>query len=980
MANASIYGFILESKAYVEEIKAEGHIYRHEQTGARLLHIPCEDNNKVFAVLFATPPQDDSGVAHILEHSIMGGSEKYPLREPFVTLLKGSMSTFLNAVTLPDTTMFPFASQNEKDFFNLLDVYLDAVFHPMIYHEPLIFRQEGWHYEIDEEGKVFYNGIVLNEMKGVMSDPDEIIAEAARKLLLDNVYQFNSGGNPQAITDLSQEQFLDFHRTFYRPSNALFYLYGNADLEKVLAKLDGDYLAAFDKGLKAAPVPPATPLDRPQYLKMGYPAQDGFGFAGTDFVLGPASDMLSNMAAQVITTALFDLESSPVRRRLIESGACRNVMASATDNVSNGFLSVLLINTGIEEPQEVEACLLSFIREALAPVLEPERHSDRIGREARAKIDQLFEAALNSLAFALKEGDTGSMPKGLVYAFQSLPAWANGEDPLNRLRYNEHLEALKGELASGALYRRIRPLILDNQHRATVVLVPDAEAEKRLAMAEAQKVEARWNALSEEAQAAELTANEALLLRQSTPDAPDIIALLPKVGLEDLERKNHFRDVACETVPYGEKDTFRLLHYDIFTSGISYVTLHFPLSNIAAEDLFPLSILSDCLGQMNTKRHNYMDLTNRILAQTGGIGSNLSFYPDERYLNVGVHVMNDQIQHGFSLLQEILLTTQFDDTDRLENLLMMTLSRMQMGLIGSGHRYAIGRVGSRFNREVKAEDLTSGIEYYGMLYHLLGTYEEQKQNLAAHLQELLKQIVNRQGLTVSLIGDAESKALWLDALKKGLVEFPDFTTRKIPFELDLAGRNEAFLIPSQVHYVAQGGNLKKVLPQYEFNGCDYVLQALLNKDFLWNELRIKGGAYDVGTSMSRNGNLIFNSHRDPNCKATLDVFSRIPDYLKTLELSHEELENYIIGTVAGFDMPMSPFTEGSNAIGRFFRGISLEQLQKEREQAMSVTVSDLRKMADPIRELLQQNAFCVLGGEEGIRPDEAIFEDIRPLL
>lgn len=963
----SRYGFIPVSSEYVEEIKAEGHLYRHEKTGAELLHIPCEDNNKVFAVMFATHPQDDSGVAHILEHSVLSGSDKYPLREPFVTLMKTSINTFLNAMTFSDQTVYPFASQNEKDFMNLMDVYLDAVFHPIIYKDPLIFRQEGWHYEEDENGKVFYNGVVFNEMKGAMSSPSDLISESARKLLYDNIYANNSGGDPKAITDLSYEAFLDFHRTYYHPSNARFYLYGNMELDPVLKKINDEYIGGYEASVKADPVPLTTPQKQPRYLSVGFPSQDGSGFAGLQYVLGDSTDLVSNMAMNVISTALFGLESSPVRRSLLESGICQDLQAQADDLQRNAALGILLAGTRERDPEKIEKALL----DAMALALKEEN---------RELMDEVFEAALNNLAFTLREGETGGMPKGLIYAFQLLSS-VNGGNPFDHLRYEPLLAAVQEEHKSGALYERIRKSLLENPHRATVVLVSDNSVGARMMAEEEAKVTARWSALSEEQREAERAANKALALRQATPDSPETLALMPALELSDIDKKNRFRDVKEDSLVLAEgREPLKLLHYDSFTSGIGYIGLHFPLEACSVDDLFALSVLSELLGQVDTEKRSYMQLTNAILSRTGGFSAGISVFPGRRFLSVQLKVLRDQLDDGLELMKEILTESRFDDAGHIMENLMMNFSRLQMDFIGSGNRYAAERVVSRFSEEAKAESATGGLDYYAALNALMSDYENSAADFGALLSELLKKVVNTKGLILSFIGEEADKELFKEKAAPALADLPCSEQPRGDWSFEFGTENEAFIMPSQVQYVAMGGSYKAADPEQRFTGTFLVLNALLNKDYLWNQARVKGGAYGAGSAIDRSGSMVFTSYRDPNCGATLEVFKGIPAYLRSLELSPEELSGYIIGTTAAFDTPFSPAREGNNAINRYFKGITLEQLQRERDEVLSTRVEDLRAQADLVEKVLAQNAYSVLGGAEGIRPDEKRFDVVQPIM
>lgn len=959
--------FELLRQERIDELNFNAEIYRHRATGAELLYIPCEDRNKVFTAAFATHPEDDSGVAHIIEHSVLSGSEKYPLREPFVTLMKGSLNTFLNAMTFPDKTLYPFASQNTEDFFNLMNVYLDAVFNPIIYREPLILRQEGWHFELDEKGEPYFTGVVYNEMKGAMSGPTEIISEAERKCLYDNLYRHNSGGNPEAIPTLTDEAFLAFHRRFYHPSNCKFYLYGDVDAERACTLID-DYIKSYERSTPAPAVPLTSKLNKAQYQTIPYASQDGSGFAGLSLVCDSNDDAVKNMLLSVAANALFGLESSPARRILLESGLCQDLMANYDDAQVNGSLSVVLAGTREQDPKVIEKAILEAIEASLTP-----------------ELDAAAQAALNGLAFTLMEGESGNYPKGLVYGFNALLTWANGLDPIERLRYKERLEQTRRDLADGRLKDLIRQYFLENQHRCTTVLVADEGVQLRMAEAERERAKKAWAELPAERRAAIPAENEALIKRQTTPDSPETLALLPAVHLQDIERQNKLRDCSASRERFaladGSVSENELLYFPTQLQDISYLTLNFPLKDFAEEDLFSLSILTDLLGSVDTARRSYADLTNLALSETGGISCGLSYFPDRQFMTVNLKVLTEKIDQGLEILHEVLRESRFDDHDRLGELLMMGVSRMQMDIIGSGSRYAAEEVAARFDREARAASIVGGFSYFASLLQLLQSEPETVEHFSAYLAEALARIVRREGLVISLCASEASKSKVLAALPKFLSNLPqgDNLGHNIEIHPENHG-NPAYIMPSQVQYVAMGGPLNKEGESFRFKGQYHVLNSLLSKDYLWNAIRVRGGAYGASAAINRQGNFLLSSYRDPNCAATIENYKKIPDYLRQLEVSPAEMEGYIIGSMATFDQPYSDARQAQSAFSRYFKGISLAELQKEREELLNCKVEDLRAMAEEIEAALAHNAYCVFGGEAKIREDEAIFDGVQQIM
>lgn len=965
-----LYGFKKIDSQYIKELEAEAFIYQHERLGAKLLHIPNHDNNKVFTIEFVTLPKDDTGVAHILEHSVLAGSEKFPLKEPFVNLLKSSLNTFLNAMTMSDKTIYPLASLNEKDFLNILDVYLDAVFSPNIKYDPLILKQEGWRIEqfSADEDPVF-NGVVYNEMKGALASPDEKLNLLSRKLLFDNTYQYESGGDPRSIIDLTEKDFLDFYDANYHPSNCYIYLYGNMPAEPVFKALEEkfkNYEPRFDLPQNIS----TSKLKQPQYLESTYAgADDDLNYAQIQLVYpkNKAEETSENeYALQIAINALFNLESSIIRQNIVEKGIAQDIYAYSNSNTFDLDLSIVLVGVQSDiKPEELERIVWQELSDAL-------KDNQKSG----------YLASLNSLSFALREGDSQSLPLGLIHGLNALIQWPYGISPYESLSYEEILKNLAKRIEENSISLLLEEYVIHNPHRATVLIKPDEKVANEALIIENNKLRAMYDSLNSQEKEKNIEMNLALRQKQETPDSKEALASLPVLAISDLEESKSFQVVLEDKLQASDGKIFPVITYMGKSRGISYLNYQFDLNEISQAELFDLSLFQILLGMVKTEHYSYPDLTNAILSRTGGISSSLVYNQNKKYFNIRTKVLENQIEQGIDLIEEILLRSDFlNSKDRVYQLLYMIFSRFQMSLADNGMDIAKKRLASYFNDQGMFNEVTSGIIFYQNLKQLLQTWDQVGDDFIEKLQNMSNRIFKQNYFSLFYAGENDLYEKVKTPLLHSLETFP-FSEKLVPAEIwnfDLINKKEAFIIPAEIQYNLSGYNLKNLISDWKFDGRIHVLRQILNTDYLWSQVRVRGGAYGAGFSIERNGNLFCSSYRDPQCNKTFQAYKNIPAYLRNLNIDSEEWTSYIIGTFAALDQPLSFPAEARRARIWYDQNINSEQLQNERNQALNATLEDIKSFADIIEKALEPEYYCSLGSENKLKQDQALFKDLKVL-
>ncbi|MCL2303916.1 MAG: insulinase family protein [Planctomycetaceae bacterium] len=961
------HGFKLLWVQDVEEVKSKAYMFEHVKSGAPLLYLSCEDDNKVFSITFRTPPTDDTGISHIMEHSVLCGSEKFPSKEPFVDLLKGSLQTFLNAFTASDRTIYPVASRNDKDFRNLMNVYLDAVFFPNVVKTPEILMQEGWHYEVDEEtGDLAYNGIVYNEMKGAFSSPQGMLYRVVSQCLYpDGTYGKESGGDPKAIPDLTQEMFIEFHKKFYHPSNSLIYLYGNGNIDEHLAFIDKEYLSRFDKqtvdanivlqGAFSAPkefieeysVDPDDPIEDKTFLTMNY-------------LIGNSPDAEMHYAMNLLSYILVDSQASPLRRALLDAGLGKDVEGSWDNSILQPCFSVVVKNSNPDRQQEFVDVVEKTLRQIVEKGFDP----------------KLVEGAINRTEFSLREFQISGFPKGLAVNMQLLDSWAYGADPLMYLRFEPILKKIKEEVPNRYFEKLVQKVLLDNTSRALVVMKPKQGLDEEKNEQVRQKLaEIKQSFTPEQLEQIKET-QVALLERQAAPDKPEDVAKIPTLQREDIDPKAE--EFPCRELTIAET---KFLNHDVATTGIVYLSVFFDADSIPEELIPYASILSDVIGRVDTENYTYADLTSEIDIHTGGIGTGFSpisskdsldvFYPKFTF---GTKTMIPKLDKGLDLILEMMLTSKFDDPARLKEIIQENRVGMEQRLISSGNVFAQMRAASYFSPVVAYRERIGGLTYYQFLADLEKNFDARSQELSEKLQKTAKLLFNRNAMLVSVtVSEPEFKTLESNfgafANKVSAFEYV-----KKPFVFQPEQRNEAVVIPSQVQYVAKAADFKAVGGVY--SGKMNVLSNVLRTGYLWNNIRVQGGAYGSGFTVDRTGLFSFMSYRDPHLQRTVDVFDGTAKFVEMLEMSDLDLTKAIIATSGSMDRPTTPAEKGARAATRYIVGISQAEIQRERDEVLATTALELRGFGEILDKAMKQNNICVFGNENKINESKPLFKNV----
>ena len=958
------HGFELLEEKKIDEVNSIGRLFYHIKSGAKLLHLENEDSNKVFSISFRTPPMDNTGLPHILEHAVLCGSEKFPLKDPFIELAKGSLNTYLNAMTFSDKTMYPIASQNDKDFINLMDVYLDAVLNPNIYNGPESFMQEGWHYELNNPDETLsIKGVVYNEMKGAFSSPEQILfGKIEESLFPDTIYRFESGGDPEAIPELTYEQFLNFHKTYYHPSNSYIYLYGNGDVIEYLRFMDEEYLNKFDKIQVNSSISIQEPFNQPKEIEEVYSIsvdeeEEDKTFISQNYVVGQSKDPENVLAFTILNYLLLSSPAAPLKKALIEANVGKDVFGSFDNSIMQPTFSIIVKNTNVESKE----LFLKTVKDTLENLV------------ANGIDKKQIEAAINIHEFKLREADYGNRPKGLVYNIKAMNTWLYDEEPWGQLEYENSLKNIKSALETNYFERLIQDEILNNTHSSLLILKPQKGLANEKELKEKRRLSEYKEQLSQDRINEIIKQNENLEKYQNKVETDETLLSIPLLNREDIKK-----DV--EEIPLLnliEKDV-SILHHPDNTNGITYINLFFDTKSVPQE-LIPYTVLlSSLLGKVRTEKHNYEELSNLININTGGIYSKIETYSfkhsHKEYLPKFIirgSALSSNISSLFDLLKELITETKLDEVNRIKELISETKSRLEMNIFDQGHVMAARRVSSYFSAVGKYMEITHGIEYYTFVSDLASKFNEDKEVVLENLLRVFKLIFNKNNLLISVTADKNDFETIREDLVSLIEELPKDKLEEYTYSFELAPKNEGLLTPGNVQYVAKGYNFKDL--GYEYSGNMQVLKTIVSLDYLWNKVRVAGGAYGALANFSKNGNVVFSSYRDPNLKETLNVYDNMFKYIKDLNIDEREMRKYIIGTISNMDTPLSPFMKGDRATTHYISGITLEERQSERNQVLSTTVDDIRKYSDLLNEAMKENYLCVLGNEDKIKENEKQF-------
>lgn len=986
---------ILEERE-LSDINSRGYIIRHKKSGARIAVISNDDDNKVFYIGFRTPPEDATGVPHIIEHTVLCGSEKYPVKDPFVELVKGSLNTFLNAITYPEKTIYPIASCNKKDFQNLMSVYMDAVFHPNIYKYQEIFKQEGWHYELeDKDAPVTINGVVYNEMKGAYSSPDDVLqTEILKSLFPDNTYSCNSGGDPDCIPELTYEDYLDFHKKYYHPCNSYIYLYGDMDIAEKLQWMDEEYLSKYEEIELDSTIKLQKAFDAPVEVQTKYSiasneTEEDNTYLSYNLVVGTALDKKLYQAFDILDYALLGAPGAPLKKALIDAGIGKDIVGGYDSGILQPTFSVIAKNANAADKER----FLSIIRSVLEEQVEK-------GINKKALL-----AGINSMEFRFREADFGQFPKGLLYGIQCLDSWLFDDmQPFMHLEAIDTYRFLKEQVESDYFEKLIQKYFLDNTHASVVIIEPEKGLNAKKDAELEQKLAAYKASLTEE-QIEQLIADTAHLKEyQEEPSAKEDLEKIPMLKREDMRREAApLYNKVIET----EGTTF--VHHEMFAGGIDYLTLIFDIKDISPEELPYLGILKAVLGYVDTEHYSYADLANEINIHTGGIGSSIGVYPNvhkrdemEVTYEVRTKVLADKLADAVNLIEEIILTSKLDDEKRLYEILAQLKSRLQVALSSSGHSVASTRAMSYFSRAAYYQDATSGIRCFKVIEDYEAHFEEKKDALIQKLTGLVQQIFAADRLMVSITceekhykkveqeilalrgklpigeGDAASAVSGQRPEEPGQTAVqPTGKCKRVLPEIALCKKNEGFMDASQVQYVARAGNFAE--HGFAYHGALKILKVIMGYDYLWINIRVKGGAYGCMNGYMRNGDTYFVSYRDPNLSATNQIYDGIPEYLEGFSADERDMTKYIIGTISDMDTPLNPSAKGARSMTAYLQQMTFEDIQKERNQVIDATAEDICGLKDMLAAVLADQCICVIGNEDALKTEKTLGLELAPL-
>lgn len=956
----------------VEDVQSDGFILRHKKSGARIAILSNNDDNKVFYIGFRTPPEDETGVPHIIEHTTLCGSKKFPVKDPFIELAKGSLNTFLNAMTYPDKTVYPVASCNDQDFKNLMDVYLDAVFNPNITKYEDIFKQEGWHYELtgkDDELKI--NGVVYNEMKGAYSSPDEVLSsQIYRSLFPDNTYSKDSGGNPEYIPKLTYEAYLDFYHKYYHPSNSYIYLYGDMDVVERLEWLDKEYLSQYDYKKVNSEINKQPAFDEIKNVEAQYSitmddSQENKTYLSYNRVVGDTLDEMLYQAFDVLDYALVSSPGAPVKQALIDAGIGDDVYGSYDAGILQPVFSFVAKNANASQADEFESIIENTLKEVV---------KTGINKEA-------LLAGINSSEFKFREADFGQFPKGLLFGLNCLDSWLFDDmKPFIHLECLDTFAKLRRAVDTDYFEKLIQEYLLDNTHGSSVTVKPKRGLGNEREEALAKELSDYKASLSDEEIDKLIEETEHLKKYQEEPSSDEDLRKLPMLTRADMKK---------EAMPFSNiEDTLsdvKVVRHDIESNGIDYISFLFDAGDFAQSELGYLGFFTNALGLVSTENYSYTDLANATNIYTGGISTGTASHPDIKDRNnfvfkfeVKLKVLEKNLDKALELMEQMLLSSDFTDTKRLGEIVAQIKARLQANLSSSGHLVAAMRSMSSFSRYALYQDELKGIAFYRSICRIEKELFESPESVSDKLAAIAKKLFARNRMLISFTGNSEAYGNAKLSLEKVIAGFNKMSAIGNQAEVHFNTAKEAFIDASQIQYVAKTGDF--ICEGYEYTGALRLLRIILSYDYLWINVRVKGGAYGCMNTFLRSGESYFVSYRDPNLSDTLDVYDRIPEYIKSFSPDERDMTKYIIGTFSALDTPMNPEAKGSRSLSAYLEGITYEQIQKERNEILNAQPEDIRRLADLVEAVLKKDSICVIGNENMIKESAGLFENVEKLI
>ena len=956
----------------VEDVQSDGFILRHKKSGARIAILSNNDDNKVFYIGFRTPPEDETGVPHIIEHTTLCGSKKFPVKDPFIELAKGSLNTFLNAMTYPDKTVYPVASCNDQDFKNLMDVYLDAVFNPNITKYEEIFKQEGWHYELtgkDDELKI--NGVVYNEMKGAYSSPDEVLSsQIYRSLFPDNTYSKDSGGNPEYIPKLTYEAYLDFYHKYYHPSNSYIYLYGDMDVVERLEWLDKEYLSLYDYKKVNSEINKQPAFDEIKNVEAQYSitmddSQENKTYLSYNRVVGDTLDEMLYQAFDVLDYALVSSPGAPVKQALIDAGIGDDVYGSYDAGILQPVFSFVAKNANASQADEFESIIENTLKEVV---------KTGINKEA-------LLAGINSSEFKFREADFGQFPKGLLFGLNCLDSWLFDDmKPFIHLECLGTFAKLRKAVDTDYFEKLIQEYLLDNTHGSSVTVKPKRGLGNEREEALAKELSDYKASLSDEEIKKLIEDTEHLKKYQEEPSSDEDLRKLPMLTRADMKKNAMpFSNIEDELLDV------KVVCHDIESNGIDYISFLFDAGDFAQSELGYLGFFTNALGLVSTEKYSYTDLANATNIYTGGISTGTASHPDIKdrnnfvfKLEVKLKVLEKNLDKALELMEQMLLSSDFTDTKRLGELVAQIKARLQANLSSSGHLVAAMRSMSSFSRYALYQDELKGIAFYRSICRIEKELSESPKSVSDKLAAIAKKLFARNRMLISFTGNNEAYCNAKPSLEKVIAGFDKMSAVGNQAEVHFNTAKEAFIDASQIQYVAKTGDF--ICEGYEYTGALRLLRIILSYDYLWINVRVKGGAYGCMNTFLRSGESYFVSYRDPNLSDTLDVYDRIPEYIKNFSPDERDMTKYIIGTFSALDTPMNPEAKGSRSLSAYLEGITYEQIQKERNEILNAQPEDIRRLADLVEAVLKKDSICVIGNENMIKESAGLFENVEKLI
>ncbi len=966
----SYQNFELKWIKEIKEINNTLYYFEHQKNGAGLLYFKNDDINKVFTIGFKTLPEDSCGTPHILEHSVLNGSRKYPCKEPFMELVKGSLKTFLNAFTASDKTMYPIASTNQKDFMNLMDVYLDAVLYPKIYDTEEIFLQEGWHHEIfNKEDDVIYNGVVYNEMKGAFSSPESIIYRKIQAVLNpDNCYSFESGGDPDVIPELTYEKFLNFHKRYYHPSNSYISLYGDLDLEAALKKIDNEYLCNFDRLDIDTDIPEqkafAKAIEEVDYYPIGQEdSEENKSFVCHSYSVGNVKDATTNMAMGLLSNILIDMEGAPLKEALLEAGLGQDVFSIHDSSIMQPVLSFIVKNTNESE------------KDKIAKVI-----TDTLNKLVNEGIDKkIIEAVINSLEFQLREADTRTYPKGLFYQMQAFNGWMHCNEPTLYLEFDQQLSYIRSQAEKGYFEKLIKEYILENNHQAVVILLPrkglteDKNQKLKEALADYKK------SLNEEELAKLIEKNEVLRKRQQTPDTPEELAKIPHIELSDISPN----PLPVEFT-LTKEDKYNYLEVNSPTNKIALVRLDFDANVLERDDWKWLGLLDILLTKVDTESYKYHELSNEIHINLGEFSTACDFVPQQKGRNeakimfkVFAKALFSKIQHIPNFLEEILLKSKFDNKARIQQILREAKSRKEMSMIQAGHILAINQGRAQLRSEYDFTNESSGYSFYKFLRDLEKNFDDKFQLIQEKLASVTSKIF-RQNFTLGIAGEQADNNSVKEVLNKFVDKLPQAESEIPTISFNKSHKNIALTAPINVQYTGLICDYDQVGMTYQGSGI--VINNILSSDYLYNNIRVQGGAYGAIFSLGDGGHFSLVSYRDPNLARTYKVYEGIPEYLANFQATDAEMSKQIIGSIANIDIPLSPRMTLDTAFHFNYANITPDYRLRIRKELLNTSVEQVKAQAENFKKALANGIRVTVGANSKIQEDKEMFEEIENIL